>query len=338
LTGFFIYFEKRKELMRPFYKRTYLYLPVFLLLFIACRKEKLHWQKVERIESHTTDRLNNILFIDNNIGFVVGGQRFYTTTILTTNDGGGTWQLKNYADPGKGLYSITQRYDSALLAIGFEGKLMSSTDNGQHWDFYQLSHWEPYKDLAFIEPGTGILVGGISFSYGVIGYIGLDNKTFRFDTTAYELNDIQMVNNHVGYISGCGVILKTTDNAVSWQLLEVKNDNFMALHAMNEKEVWICGYNGSIYHTTDGGANWEQQRNGNSIFHSRYRLLDILFLDAKRGWAVGEEGLVIYTNDGGGTWKPYEHFTDNALRCVYPTPDGNLLVAGDNGTLYKLWL
>ena len=324
--------------MLPFYKRTYFYIPLLLLLLTACRKEKLHWQKVERIETYTTDRLNSVLFINGQTGFAVGGERFYKTTILTTNDGGISWQTKNYDEAGKSLYGIARRYDSALFSIGFEGKLFSSADNGQNWNFHQLANWMPYKDIAFVEPGTGIIIGGISFNYGCMAYIGLDNQTFRFDTTAYELNDIEMINNRTGYIAGCGVVMKTTDNAATWQLLEVKNDNFTAVHSLNENELWVCGYNGSIYHTIDGGKNWDKQRNGNSILQPRYRLLDILFIDAQRGWAVGEGGIVVYTNDGGNNWKPYEHFTNNALRCITPTPDGNLVVVGDNGTMYKLWL
>jgi photosystem II stability/assembly factor-like uncharacterized protein len=323
--------------MLPFSKRTLIYLVLSTTLFVAsCGKEKLHWQKVERLESYTTDRLNSIVF-DGNTGFAVGGQRFYTTTILSTNDGGSTWAAKSYPDPGKALYGITQRYDSTLVAIGFDGKLAWTKDK-QNWNFTQLAHWYSYKDIAYVEPGTGIAIGGISFNSGFIAYTDLNYKTYKLDSFAYELNDIQMVSNKLGYISGYGVVMKTTDNAVSWQILDVKDDNFTAIHALNENEAWTCGYNGSIYHTADGGKTWDKQRNGNNAFKSRHRLLDILFIDASRGWAVGEDGIVLYTGDGGNNWQPFEHFTDHTLRCIAPAPDGSLVVCGDNGSLYKLWL
>lgn len=314
----------------------------FLIILLAvsaagCRKEKLQWQKAERIESHTTDRLNKILFTSTNKAYIAGGDRFYSATILTTADGGMTWQATQFPQAGKGLYGIALRYDSAVVACGFEGKLLTTLPNEQNWSMNQLAHWKPYKTLDFVEPGTGIIIGGVSFNYGCIAYIHEDGKTFRFDTTAYELNDIEMVTNKTGYISAYGVVLKTTDNAVSWQMLDIENDNFTALYAASVDEVWTCGYNGGIYHTTDGGKNWERLRNGNSITKKRYHLLDIVFKDAAHGWAVGENGVVIYTNNGGDSWTEYEHFTDYALRSICLLPDGNLLVCGDNGTIYKLW-
>jgi photosystem II stability/assembly factor-like uncharacterized protein len=121
-------------------------------------------------------------------------------------------------------------------------------------------------------------------------------------------------------------------------LLDIKNDNFTALYTLSENNVWTCGYNGSIYHTEDGGDNWQKMLNGNSITHKRYHLLEFVFKDNVNGWAAGEDGVVIYTNNGGKDWKEYEHFTSDALRCIYLLPDGNLMVCGDNGTLYKLWL
>lgn len=307
------------------------------MLFTACRKDKLKWQKTEQIESHTTDRLNRILFTNATTGHVVGGDRFYSTTILTTTDGGITWQTQQFPEAGKALYGLAMRYDSVAVACGFEGKLLKQ-QGGQNWEFNQLSKWESFKALDFVEPGTGILVGGISFNTGCIAYIHADNQVYRYDSLAYELNDIEMVTNKTGYICGYGVVLKTNDNAVSWHLQDIANDNFTALYAHNENDVWTCGYNGGIYHTTDGGLHWEQMRNGNSITHKRYHLLDITFKDAMNGYAVGEGGKVIYTSNGGKDWGEYEHFTDYALHSISILPDGNLMVCGDNGTLYKLWL
>jgi photosystem II stability/assembly factor-like uncharacterized protein len=222
------------------------------------------------------------------------------------------------------------------MAVAFDGKLLKTIDDGDNWSSFQMNSYQPYKDLSFIEPSTGIIIGGISFNYGVMAYINDQNDIYRYDTFAYELNDIEMLNNRTGYISGYGTVMKTDDGAVTWTLQDIKNDNFTAIYAQSEHELWVCGYNGSVFHTSNGGETWEKLRSGNDIKKPRYHLLDIYFKDHNNGWAVGEEGVIIHTEDGGRNWSLYRKITDAALRCITQTPDGNLIVCGDNGSLYKL--
>jgi photosystem II stability/assembly factor-like uncharacterized protein len=341
MAGFFILAEHLKTLVTYNIRNTGYniligIITVFALFVSACKKEKLHWQQAEKLESHCTDRLNTIRFINDTLGYVAGGQRFDKSTILVTRDGGNTWSLQNLPGVTKGIYGLAQKYTGETYAVAFDGKLAWTGDEGQNWQSLQMNSFQPYKDIAFIEPSTGIIVGGISFNYGVMAYINDQHEIYRFDTFNYELNDIEMANNRTGYVSGFGVMMKTSDGAVTWKIQDVKNDNFTAIHMHSEQELWICGYNGSIFHTTDGGDNWERLRNGNDIKKPRYHLLDIVFKDRQNGWAVGEEGAVIHTTDGGHTWELYEKFTSAALRSIAIAPHGSLIVAGDEGTLYKL--
>jgi photosystem II stability/assembly factor-like uncharacterized protein len=311
-------------------------LAALVLIFSSCKKNKEEWKKVEKLETHTTDRLNAILFLNDKVGFVVGGQRFQQTTILTTRDGGQSWDVTTHPEAGKALYGITTNEYGHVYTCGFSGNLLETTDTGKSWKFSQISTWESQKDIAFVDPGVLIIIGGISFQYGFISYVNSQKQVFRFDSLGYELNDIHMLNNRVGYITGYGVVLKTTNGGVSWEMLDIQNDNFKAISAINENEAWVCGKNGSIFHTSNGGSSWEKQRNGNSVAKKKYHLLDILFTDSNNGWACGESGVIIYTNDGGSNWKEYEHFTDAHLQSIAKMPDGNLITAGDDGTVYKL--
>lgn len=325
--------------MTPFKHSAGIYVWALLLLILsACRKEQQHFQKVWRIDSHTTDRLNNILFTDANNGFVVGGQRFYSSTILATHDGGNSWVMQSFPQIGKGFYGIAQGTDSALYVCGFDGKFMRSADSGANWKFAQLTEWAPSKDIAFLDTDKIIVIAGISYYNGNIVYTNKAGIDSRVDTFLYELNDIEMVSRSTGYIAGHGVILKTEDSARSWHLQDIKDDDFMSLCSLGANELWTCGYGGSIFHTTDGGAKWERLRNGNDILLKRYYLLDILFKNQEQGWAVGENGVVLSTTDGGKHWSEFNSFTKSALRCIVFTPDGNLMVCGDDGALYKLYV
>ncbi len=302
----------------------------------GCRKDLKHWQLTEKIESHTsTDRLNRIYFVNDSLGFVVGGQRFAQSTILTTRDGGKTWSYTNNAQADKGLYGITSTAEGVLYAVGFDGKLLKSVDGGKEWKFYQ-TWYHPYHDLAFVSESKGIIVGGISFKTGNLSPIDSNGQSAYFDSTAYELNDIEMVDGKYGYISGYGVVLKTTDSGKNWELLNIQDENFKAIKANGYDEAWTCGYNGSIHHTNDGGKTWERLRNGNDISRKRYHLLDLVFVNQMEGYAVGEDGVMIYTDNGGRNWMEMDKFTNAHLRSIVALRDGSLMVCGDAGSLYRV--
>lgn len=317
--------------------RFVIFIAFLAVLSSSCKKDRLEWKRVQKIETGTANRLNRVLFINNNKGFAAGGDRFLEANILATENGGDSWTLRNYPEAGKGLYGITQSPSGRILAVGFDGKILYSDDGGANWQFVQLSPWLSYKDVFLKADNSGIVIGGNSFNSGFIVRINETGANTKFDSMSVELNKISMVDEQTGYIAGYGMVMKTVDGGYTWSILNIKNDNFTGIHTLNGSEIWVCGIAGSIYRSTNGGTSWEKLRNGNSLANKRYALKDIWFADSRNGWAVGEEGLVIYTSDGGNNWKEYENFTKDALHDICPTPDGHLMVAGDNGCLYKLY-
>jgi photosystem II stability/assembly factor-like uncharacterized protein len=311
---------------------------LFFLFFTtlgACKKDLLHVRNVQKLNSYAdNDRLNQILFVNDSVGFVVGGQRFNEAVILRTKDGGTTWEKKILPAAGKGLYGITQSPSGVLYVCGFDGKILRSYDMGDTWAFTQIDYFA-FTGIAFADAVHAITVGGVSFNSGIREYIDSSGHNMHRDSLAYQLNKITMVSATEGYICGYGAMLKTVDGGKTWNFQNVKDDNFNAMDIHGD-EIWMCGYNGGVYHTYDGGNHWTELRNGNNINLPRYRLLDIAFKDERNGWAAGESGKMIYTDDGGQHWEEYDQFTTEALRSISIRPDGSLLVAGDNGALYKI--
>jgi len=309
---------------------------LMIAMLAACRKDLVGWQSVERFElAAIEDRLNNIYFINEKVGFIVGGQRFQRGVILRTADGGKTWNLQPTAFADKAIMGICSAPNGYLYAIGFDGKLLKSEDEGISWKLHQLWYL-PYKDIAMFDDHRGLAIGGISFYAGYKTTITSNGSFGGFDSLIYELNDLEMIDGKTGFLAGYGTISKTEDSGKTWQMLDVENDNFTSVHVFEKEEIWTSGYNGSIFRSSDGGNNWERMRNGNDLTKPKYRLLDIVFQDTQHGYAVGEDGLIIYTDDGGNHWLQMENFTSSTFRSVIVTSDGNLLVCGDNGSLYKL--
>ena len=308
-----------------------------VFLFSACKKDLLYFQNVQKITSNAdTKRLNKIIFTDDLHGYIFGGEWYVDAVILSTNDGGATWQKQSFPNVGQLLNSATISPAGIPYAIGFEGKLMHTTDTGSTWQFHQLEHYW-FRDVAFTDPGHAIAVGGISFSSGMIQHLDSSGNLLQRDSLGYQLNQIKMVSPTTGYVCGYGIVKKTTDGGQTWSPQNVLNDNFMCMDVHGD-EIWMCGYNGGVYHTSDGGNNWIRYRDGNDITLPRYHLMSILFTDEQNGWAVGESGVVLHSDDGGKHWMEYSHFTTNTFYSITTCPDGNLMAVGDNGSIYKLFV
>jgi Photosynthesis system II assembly factor YCF48 len=101
----------------------------------------------------------------------------------------------------------------------------------------------------------------------------------------------------------------------------------------NSSALWVCGADGLIAVSADGGTTWAQKhlvKNGNL-------LLTMGFVDEQFGYASGTGGEILFTKDGGNTWDSrkapadvvYEaafyderHGIIHTAHAVYFTADG----------------
>lgn len=74
--------------------------------------------------------------------------------------------------------------------------------------------------------------------------------------------------------------------------------NLLGVDFPAKEEGWVVGQLGKIFHTTDGGASWEEQQSKTNLL-----LTAVDFVDHLHGWIVGEQGLILHTADGGRTWE-----------------------------------
>src|ERR1700752_809056 len=91
---------------------------------------------------------------------------------------------------------------------------------------------------------------------------------------------------------------------------DLRNFDDAALHAVqfvDDNEGWAVGDNGVVWHSIDGGQNWERQPTG-----VRASLRSVHFLSPYVGWIAGREelphgqasvGVLLFTRDGGLKWQ-----------------------------------
>src|SRR5262249_23497622 len=105
------------------------------------------------------------------------------------------------------------------------------------------------------------------------------------------------------------VILVVAPCARAADLRYAEDATLRAVQFVDGREGWAVGDEGVIWHTIDGGENWEKQATG-----IRASLRSLCFLGPYVGWVAGREeqaqgagsvGVLLFTRDGGLTWQRF---------------------------------
>lgn len=174
---------------------------------------------------------------------------------------------------------------------------------------------------------------------------------------------------------GTGVVLRTTNGGSTWTTDVTVPEKIFGIHFPTANEGWICGENGYIGRSTDGGINWLQLTTGtgedfhdvhfintnegwavgtgdpiSNIFHTtdggtswtsqNSGIVDdplngVFFLDANTGWACGDAGNILVTADGGSTWNPQTSGTTQDLNNLQFLDANNGWCVGSGGIVLK---
>ena len=291
----------------------------------------LYPQDTEIVKTEAACDINGILFINDAVGYIIGGEKYDSSLFMSTNDGGKTWiRFKDTAEHPKGVYGIA--FDGKrVIAGGFEGRAYLAEGNPAEWVMRRMPEWDWIQNMTFAAPNKGFLVTGEGYAVGRIYKFDAAFNAHLVDSFDYQLSDIAFANEQIGYACGYGAVLKTLDGENSWQLQDIQGDFYKSISIVDAENVWAVGYNGSIIHTSDGGKHWEKQRNGDNPLISKYRFRDVVFKNTSTGYAVGDKGIMLKTTDAGIHWSLFKEVTDKDLKCITIKTDGSLWIGGSDG-------
>jgi photosystem II stability/assembly factor-like uncharacterized protein len=190
----------------------------------------------------------------------------------------------------------------SLLALGLIIVVLSSCA-------HQTTQLPPgYGNGSFTTPpplGIGIVAVGV----GIVG--SPDGGAFlsRVHTPAgsVELNDVAFDSSGTGtgWAVGTGTILRTRDDAATWEVMQLPYDFGAVATAQDDSgSVWVGGSYGNspvIRMTHDDGGSWVPCR----LPHTAASWVnDLAFADYRHGWAVlgASPAVILKTRDGGRTW------------------------------------
>jgi photosystem II stability/assembly factor-like uncharacterized protein len=186
------------------------------------------------------------------------------------------------------------------------------------------------KQLIF---NTTVILISIFTFYSNVFSQGNWEQILPSGPTSNQMVSLYFVDENTGWSAGeHGTILKTTNGAKSWRLIEIPWLTYLLdIFFVNEMTGYSVGQDGLILKSTDGGENWS--RLDNQYTNNLHR---VIFLDENTGWTIGEKGLILHTKNGGENWVQQLSYVGEDLHGISFIGTNNLCVVGENFTLLKL--
>ena len=248
-----------------------------------------------------TNGLSAVSFADQRHGWAVGVHNL----LLMTSDGGAHWTVENpHLVRDGNLYGVWFVDDQHGWIVGSGGVIETTADGGRTWSAQQSGTSEDLESVQFTDRRHGWIQtdgeilrtadGGASWARSYTA------PSRRSQTVAGET----FLSPTLGWVSGSqddgtanhGVVSQTTNGGQRWTTHDITafdDVRFGAIAFTDARHGWVAGYQGELFYTDDGGANWAEH-DPSTVGN---RLYAIVFRDATHGWAVGETGTIIACTD-----------------------------------------
>ncbi|MBE9492478.1 MAG: hypothetical protein IMY70_06310, partial [Bacteroidetes bacterium] len=251
------------------------------------------------------NHLKDVHFVDSLKGWAAG----YYGTILYTEDGGESWEIKNSGVTNE-LESIHMVNSLEGWAVGWNGTIIHTSDGGNTWTLQDCGFDFTIHSVFFTDNNKGWVVGG-KILHTTDG--GLTWEEQSCPVSDRLLLSVFFINNTTGWISGdWGLMLKTTNAGYTWiQQNTGYNDHYVnSVFFIDVNKGWAAA-NSLVLKTDDGGDHWTKVYTDQSLWQSVY------FPDEFNGYVAGSYGMIAKTTDGGDTWTTQESNTDVTLYEVF---------------------
>jgi len=297
------------------------------------------------------DNLNDISFIDDTTGWIVGNNGL----VLKTTNGGINWIQIDFHDTTD--YHYVEFYDDKSgWILGERGRIHYTYDGGENWEIQTTLVNTALRSGHFVKPYEGWVVGERKTILHTLngGYSWNIQSSMAGETPTGRLQDVFFINNTMGWIAGENAgLFKTTNGGTDWNSVnlgysETSNVNFYSLFFTDPDNGFVAGskrIGGGIYgpiildglllRTTNGGTNWQEVKVSRTTIIGTIKKIE--FINKNEGWLITVTGKVCNTTDGGITWNIKNSLDRNYLTGLHVSASGKLWACSGYGNILYSW-
>ena len=251
--------------------------------------------KWDQMQSGTINYLRALTFVDPLTIVAVGD----LGTMLKSTDAGQTWNSLP-KQTTKHFYGVSFPTPSFGWAVGDSGIVLSTTDAGGTWMIHPFKKKLVFPCVAFPDSLHGFIGSGGFFPWGLFtttdGGVTWNNPHESINNSVEALSIPSM--NTIAMIGGCGgggirTAKVSHDGGKTW--IDGSGGFIYGINFVDDLHGTVVGRiankistGSGIYHTTNGGLSWTEQRNP-----ATQDLRGVCFGTTKAGTAVGLSGNII---------------------------------------------
>ncbi len=228
-----------------------------------------------------------------------------------------------------GLFTAVTEAGSRLVAVGQDGRIMLSDDDGRSWYQVATPTSVTLTNVRFASPRAGWAVGQM----GVVLHTADGGLHWAIQLDGARANKLLIDAAQADVTAQPHAPVAQTNLQNAQQLASgAPSLPFLALLPLSEKEVVIAGGFGMAFTSDDGGAAWrsifDQIPNPNGL-----HVYSIIADGTHELWA-GEQGLVL-SQDAQDHFKVRATSFQGSFFGALRGPDGSLILYGLQGTILR---
>ena len=213
---------------------------------------------------------------------------------------------------------------AAAFVVGDNGTLLSTTDNGDHWDPISTGTNAGLRAIRFREPDSGYAVG----ENGTILRSRDHGATWtpQVSGTSVTLNGVAASDPELGskwaWVAGdSGVVLYTSNVGADWNpMLSGTTHNLHSLDMYSAAgevgPLYAAGDAGTVLQSTNAGFIWKSTNaNPNYSYYGATSSRDTC-------WAVGTNGIAFISLDAGKNYLIESTYVTGKLRSIFVSRTG----------------